>query len=61
MDLIPLTSELVKGSHGRLADDPDNGPIFITSNNKIIEQLNSKNEKLRMQQISFLLQQHFTA
>ena len=61
MDLIPLTSELVKGSHGRLADDPDNGPIFITSNNKIIEQLNSKNKKLRMQQISFLLQQHFTA
>lgn len=60
MDLIPLSPELVKGSHGRLADNPYNGPIFITSSSKIIKELNSKNEKLRMQQISFLIQQHFT-
>ena len=29
MDLIPLDAGLVKGSHGRMADDPDDGPILI--------------------------------
>lgn len=31
MDVIPLDATLVKGSHGRLTDDPRQGPLFITS------------------------------
>ena len=30
MDVIPLSPELVKGSHGRLINYSDNGPILIT-------------------------------
>ena len=29
MDVIPLKPELVKGSHGRLTQDPDHGPLVI--------------------------------
>ncbi|MGI9547913.1 MAG: alkaline phosphatase family protein [Flavobacteriaceae bacterium] len=41
MDLIPLDANLVKGSHGRVPDDSDDFPIFIsdargTTNSKII-------------------------
>ncbi|MDB5454042.1 MAG: hypothetical protein JWO33_2620 [Caulobacteraceae bacterium] len=32
MDVIPLTAELVKGSHGRVVEDAQDGPIFISSN-----------------------------
>lgn len=31
MDVIPLTAELVKGSHGRMVEDPAGGPIFIST------------------------------
>jgi hypothetical protein len=31
MDVISLDANLVKGSHGRVTDDPDDGPLFITS------------------------------
>ncbi len=31
MDVIPLDTSLVKGSHGRLAAHPEDGPILITS------------------------------
>lgn len=31
MDLTPLDATLVKGSHGRITDDPQDGPIFISS------------------------------
>ena len=31
MDVIPLDATLVKGSHGRLTDDPRKGPVFISS------------------------------
>ncbi|VAW53000.1 FIG00907047: phosphodiesterase/nucleotide pyrophosphatase [hydrothermal vent metagenome] len=31
MDVIPLDTSLVKGSHGRLADSPENGPLIIFS------------------------------
>jgi predicted AlkP superfamily pyrophosphatase or phosphodiesterase len=31
LDVIPLDASLVKGSHGRLTDDPRDGPVFITS------------------------------
>lgn len=29
MDLIPLDTSLVRGSHGRPEDDPDRGPLWI--------------------------------
>jgi hypothetical protein len=31
MDLIPLDPTLVKGSHGRIPDDPLDGPVFLCS------------------------------
>jgi predicted AlkP superfamily pyrophosphatase or phosphodiesterase len=31
MDVIPVNAELVKGSHGRLADDPLDGPVWLSS------------------------------
>ncbi len=31
MDVIPLDAGLVKGSHGRPTDNPDQGPLFATS------------------------------
>ena len=31
MDVIPLDATLVKGSHGRVTDDPEAGPLFISS------------------------------
>jgi predicted AlkP superfamily pyrophosphatase or phosphodiesterase len=31
LDVIPLDASLVRGSHGRLPDDPRDGPIFLCS------------------------------
>lgn len=31
MDVIPLTAELVRGSHGRLPDSASNTPVFLSS------------------------------
>lgn len=31
LDVIPLDATLVKGSHGRLTDSPDAGPLFMSS------------------------------
>ena len=31
MDVIPLDTSLVRGSHGRLPDDPKDGPVVISS------------------------------
>jgi hypothetical protein len=31
MDVIPLRADLVKGTHGRLPDDPRDGPVLISS------------------------------
>jgi predicted AlkP superfamily pyrophosphatase or phosphodiesterase len=31
LDVIPLDASLVKGSHGRITDDPADGPLFLTS------------------------------
>lgn len=36
MDVIPLTAELVKGSHGRVVEDPQDGPVFISSNAALV-------------------------
>jgi hypothetical protein len=32
MDVIPLDARLVKGSHGRITDDPADGPVLISTN-----------------------------
>jgi predicted AlkP superfamily pyrophosphatase or phosphodiesterase len=37
MDVIPLDASLVKGSHGRPADDPDDGPILMTTEPRLLE------------------------
>lgn len=36
MDVIPLDASLVKGSHGRITDDPADGPVFITSEPRFV-------------------------
>jgi hypothetical protein len=35
MDIIPLDASLVKGSHGRFAEDGMDHPIFITNNKTV--------------------------
>ena len=37
MDVIPLDATLVKGSHGRVTDDPAAGPLFMTSEPKLLD------------------------
>ena len=36
MDVIPLDATLVKGSHGRLVDDEQAGPVFISSTPQLL-------------------------
>ena len=36
MDVIPLDARLVKGSHGRVTDDEDAGPLFISSERNLV-------------------------
>jgi len=38
MDVIPLDAGLVRGSHGRIAPDSSDGPIFISSDRRAIAQ-----------------------
>jgi predicted AlkP superfamily pyrophosphatase or phosphodiesterase len=37
MDVIPLDAGLIRGSHGRLTDDPGEGPLFISSEPKLVQ------------------------
>lgn len=37
MDVIPLDASLVKGSHGRLADSADEGPLLISTIPEMVE------------------------
>lgn len=41
MDVIPLDARLVRGSHGRATDDPDDGPVLITSRPELLPQSGS--------------------
>jgi predicted AlkP superfamily pyrophosphatase or phosphodiesterase len=43
MDVIPLDASLVKGSHGRVTDNRDAGPLFLTSAKDLVltEQVNA--------------------
>jgi hypothetical protein len=36
LDVIPLDASLVKGSHGRLTDDPAQGPVFIAGDPALV-------------------------
>ena len=36
MDVIPLDASLVKGSHGRIPDDPSKGPLLMTSRPELL-------------------------
>jgi hypothetical protein len=36
MEVIPLDAGLVKGSHGRVTDSDDEGPIFLTTEAKLL-------------------------
>ena len=36
LDVIPLDASLVKGSHGRLTDDPAQGPVFISGDPTLV-------------------------
>jgi predicted AlkP superfamily pyrophosphatase or phosphodiesterase len=36
MDLIPLDASLVRGSHGRVTNDDDAGPLFMTTEPKLL-------------------------
>jgi hypothetical protein len=31
LDVIPLDASLVRGSHGRVTDRPEAGPVFMSS------------------------------
>ena len=36
LDVIPLDTSLVKGSHGRITDRPEDGPVFMTSEPELL-------------------------
>ncbi len=36
LDIIPLDADLVKGSHGRVTDSIEDGPIFMTTEQKLL-------------------------
>ena len=60
MDLIPLDTSLVRGSHGRLTDDTEEGPIFISSCSNIADVVYADKSSFKIQQVSELIRQHFT-
>jgi predicted AlkP superfamily pyrophosphatase or phosphodiesterase len=37
MDVIPLDATLVKGSHGRIPDEPSKGPLLMTRQGELLE------------------------
>jgi predicted AlkP superfamily pyrophosphatase or phosphodiesterase len=51
MDVIPLDSSLVRGSHGRPGDDPRHGPLVISSSKK------ERTSRLEMTEVPALIEQ----
>ena len=37
MDVVPLDATLVKGSHGRITDCPEDGPLFMSSEKSVVD------------------------
>ena len=56
MDLIPLDATLVQGSHGRVTDDDAAGPLFMTSEPKLLP-----SGKLTALQVGSLILDHVFA
>ncbi len=54
MDVIPLDTSLIKGSHGRLTDDPQKGPILIAPQHKLAD-----NAPLKQTDIFNYIKKHF--
>lgn len=55
MDVVPLDASLVKGSHGRLTTDPNEGPLVIGSRAEF------GRDHFRMTQVSDLILRHWVA
>jgi predicted AlkP superfamily pyrophosphatase or phosphodiesterase len=53
MDVIPLTPNLVKGSHGRITNDAGKGPLLLTNKK------NQTADTYEMQHIFNLIERHF--
>jgi hypothetical protein len=53
MDVIPLHANLVRGSHGRLPEDPSRGPVLIDSDARLAV------ERLPMTGVRDLILRHF--
>lgn len=53
MDVISLDASLVRGSHGRLTDYADDGPVFISSQSDVIE-----SETVHATQVKDLILRH---
>ena len=53
LDIIPLKAELVKGSHGRIPENTDDYPIFITNNKSAISE-----EIIKPTDVYHLLEKH---
>lgn len=53
MEVIPLEAKLVKGSHGRPADSPDTGPLFMSNRPELLP-----NETIEPTRVSQLILDH---
>ena len=53
MNVVPLDAALVKGSHGRITDNGDEGPIFMTTDPELLN-----DESIKAQEIFNLLLDH---
>ncbi len=51
LDVIPLHGNDIRGSHGRIADHSDDGPIIISSNKKV------QNDSFEMTQVAQLIEE----
>lgn len=61
MDVIPIRPELIKGSHGRPADNPDKGPLVI-ANESLLRTVPGKisEDHYHMTQVYDLILEYFT-
>ena len=53
MDVIPLDAGLVKGSHGRVTNDPRKGPVIISSEKNLL-----RNPSLAATEVKALMLDH---
>lgn len=53
MDIIPLDATLVKGSHGRITEDQEDFPIFISNYANVV-----KNESIRAIDVRSIIEKH---